>query len=78
MEKLHGRIFETYKNTVRPHACNINNTAIDMAMEKYVHVLLIIICYRTRHACYVFVISAQVFSYPVSRKLNIQQTRVQQ
>ena len=30
--EIPSRIFETYKNTVRPHGCHIYNTAADMTM----------------------------------------------
>ena len=32
--KLSGRLFETYKNYVRPHGCHIYNYAADRAMAK--------------------------------------------
>ena len=31
--EISSHIFETYKNSVRPHDCNIYNTAADMDME---------------------------------------------
>ena len=32
--ELSSHLFETYKNAVRPHGCNIYNSASDMAMAK--------------------------------------------
>ena len=32
--EISSRIFETYKNAVQPHGCNIYNTAADMAVSK--------------------------------------------
>ena len=32
--ELSSRLFETYKNAVRPHVCHIYNSAADMATEK--------------------------------------------
>ena len=31
--ELSSRLFETYKNSVRPHGCHIYNSAADMAMS---------------------------------------------
>ena len=46
--------------------------------QKCVPVPLNIMVYRTENVCYVDVISAQLFSYPFSSKIKIQQTCVQQ
>ena len=35
--EIASRIFETYNDAMRPHCCNIHNTASDMAMVKMFH-----------------------------------------
>ena len=35
--EIPSRIFETYKNAVRPHGCHIYNTSVDMAMVTMCH-----------------------------------------
>ena len=54
------------------------NTDEDVAIEKIVPVPLNIMGYHIGNVCYVFLISDQVLSYAGIRKINTQQTRVQQ
>ena len=76
--EISSRIFETYKNAVQPHSFNIYNNVSDISMET------MCTCTPKHHGLmhsnvrYFVVISSQVLSYPVRRKINIQQTRVQQ
>ena len=46
--------------------------------KKYIPVPLNITGFQNGNACYVIVISVQVFSYPVTSQINIQQIRAEQ
>ena len=48
---MESHIFETYKNTVRPNGFHLHNTVEDMAMEKWVPVLLHIMICLTVNVC---------------------------
>ena len=76
--QIASRIFETYNNNVRPYGCNIQNTAAGMDMENFAPILLHIMRCLTGNVCYVVVINAPVWSYPVRSKIETLQTHAQQ
>ena len=71
-------VFETSNNDVLPHGYHIYNTAADMEIATTCPCTYKRMVYCTVNVCYFVVISAQLLSYPVSRKIQIQQTCIQQ
>ena len=76
--ELYIHIFETYKNSVRPHGYHIYNSSAYMAMEKCVPVPHNIMIYHTLNVYYDFARNPPVLIYLIRRQIKIQQTRVQQ
>ena len=75
--EIESRIFEKYKNSVRPNSCYIHNTSTYMSMEKCVPVPMHIMDCHTANLCCYVVINSQIISCPVRRKIKIEQTHFQ-